>query len=258
MNIFFSEAPPDYATYTFPYAVYAVLTPGDTPSEVYARGFLPYSDHRRIPPGVRMCYLARSVRVDTSRFSLTSENRRIRKKTEPLDLRYELVDKADISPEEMTPLIEAYTRVRMPGVMPPERLKYIYDFDWFNRVAVFRSQNRPVGYVWLVDRPDMRHYWFAFFQPDLIRTGLGKRMMETLISDAAERHIPHVYLGTCYGPKALYKVRDFRGVEYFDGNGWTSDLNRLKARCKGEENSGADEFKLHPRYFISASKGSDL
>ena len=42
----------------------------------------------------------------------------------------------------------------------------------------------------------------------------------------------YVYLGTCYGEKALYKVRDFKGIEFFDGSKWNNQINILKEMCK--------------------------
>ena len=41
-----------------------------------------------------------------------------------------------------------------------------------------------------------------------------------------------VYLGTCYGKKALYKVRDFKGIEFYDGNEWNDNVKVLKKLCK--------------------------
>ena len=42
----------------------------------------------------------------------------------------------------------------------------------------------------------------------------------------------YIYLGTCYGEDSLYKVRDFKGIEYFDGNEWIDDIEKLKSLCK--------------------------
>ena len=49
---------------------------------------------------------------------------------------------------------------------------------------------------------------------------------------AKNQKINFVYLGTCYGKKALYKVRDFKGIEFYDGNGWNNDVKILKKLCK--------------------------
>ena len=59
-------------------------------------------------------------------------------------------------------------------------------------------------------------------------------MMEQIIYHAKENNKKYVYLGTCYGEKSLYKVRDFKGIEFFDGSRWTDDINNLKSKCKND------------------------
>ncbi|MCX6379550.1 MAG: hypothetical protein NT023_08750 [Armatimonadetes bacterium] len=66
----------------------------------------------------------------------------------------------------------------------------------------------------------------------------------------------YAYLGTCYQPKALYKVRDHKGCEFFDGTGWNDDKTLLKTLCNADSEppASADLFKQleHPiqaRYF---------
>jgi len=250
MEIFFSEAPADYETYTFPYAVYAVPDKDEALHEVYGRGFLPYSDIRFFRPPKPIFYLARSIRVRTADFDLSSENKRIRKKTASLALDCRLLPKEKLPLQKMLPLILPYVRERIGEALFPERLAYIYDFPFFNRIAEFTSNGRAVGYVWLIENPRMRHYWFAFFDTAFWSAGLGKRMMEHMISDAKEKGIPFVYLGTCYGPKALYKVRDFKGIEFFDGNSWISDRGLLKQKCKNDGLSRPDDLKLYPDKFL--------
>ena len=249
MKIFFSEAPADYSTYTFPYGIYAVYEKPDDLNEIYARGFLPYSDIRFIKAEKPLFYLARSVRVDLSNFALTSENRRIRKKTASLGLHYEILPKNALPLSEMYPLILPYIHERIGEAIDDKRLHYIYHFPLLNKIAVFRNDTEILGYVWLIENKNLRHYWFAFFKTAYLPAGLGKRMMEQMISDAKERGMKHVYLGTCYGDKALYKVRDFKGVEFFDGNRWNTDLIWLKQKCKNDRIARPDDLKIYPDNF---------
>ena len=55
--------------------------------------------------------------------------------------------------------------------------------------------------------------------------------MEHLVYYAKEEQKKYIYLGTCYGKKALYKVRDFKGIEFFDGSKWNNKINILKEMC---------------------------
>ena len=59
-----------------------------------------------------------------------------------------------------------------------------------------------------------------------------------------------VYLGTCYGEKSLYKVRDFKGLSYFDGNQWDNDVKTLKSKCKSDQEFITDEFKQDTDLFL--------
>ena len=58
--------------------------------------------------------------------------------------------------------------------------------------------------------------------------------MEHIIHHAKKKNKEFVYLGTCYGEESLYKVRDFKGIEFFDGNNWVSDIDKLKYLCKSD------------------------
>ena len=56
------------------------------------------------------------------------------------------------------------------------------------------------------------------------------------VIDWAHRHgLSHVYIGTCYREKSLYKVRDHKGAEFFDGAGWNPDIAFLKELCQRDE-----------------------
>ena len=68
-------------------------------------------------------------------------------------------------------------------------------------------------------------------------------MMYKSIELSKEWGLQEVYLGTCYGEKAMYKMRDFKGLSYFDGNIWQTDMKKLKQKCKTDAEKKADEFK---------------
>ena len=69
-------------------------------------------------------------------------------------------------------------------------------------------------------------------------------MMSEVIKWADQQSLESVYLGTCYGTNSLYKVRDFKGVEYWDGTLWNRDIKLLKAICKKDtETRNLDTFK---------------
>ena len=75
MKIFRSESFVDYKTYTFNYATYCIKEDQSELPEIYAQGFLPYSNNINLQE--ETYYLARSLRVDLSAFKESSENRRV-------------------------------------------------------------------------------------------------------------------------------------------------------------------------------------
>jgi arginine-tRNA-protein transferase len=63
---------------------------------------------------------------------------------------------------------------------------------------------------------------------------------------AKDNGLRYVYLGTAYKTSSLYKVRDHKGIEFFDGAGWNSDLDQLHRLCLMDEESAnrdSDRFK---------------
>ncbi|MEN8187293.1 MAG: GNAT family N-acetyltransferase, partial [Bacteroidota bacterium] len=110
--------------------------------------------------------------------------------------------------------------------------------------------NKKVGYVITIIQGNTLHYWFAFFDLKFQNYSLGKYMMFAVIDWASKNDIDYVYLGTCYGEKSLYKVRDFKGLAFFDGNQWSQDMKILKHKCKNDVNFTTDYFKQDTDVFL--------
>ncbi len=248
MRIFFSESQPDYGTYTFNYGVYCLQESEDEVPQVYLQGFLPFSGSLGMRSGVY--YLARSLRVDLERFADSSENRRVDRKVVELGVEVEYLTKELVCADDpaFMPFCAEYAAARMGDAMSLDRLRYIVELPLGNQVFRFSAHGRPVGYVLTAVYGPMLHYWFSFFDTDLMQTHpLGKWMMWYVIRWASEHGLKHVYLGTAYGDKALYKVRDHRGLSFFDGAGWNSDMELLKSWCKSDGQMGpVDRFKQAP------------
>ena len=121
MKLLFSETAPDYAHYLYPYVVWALLEPGETPADAFHAGFLPAN------PALDRFYLVRQVRLPLADWKPNSENRRLLRKSSHLTAR--LFSKADFpdTPERRTRWL-AYAEQRFgPGIMPPERLQRLMD-----------------------------------------------------------------------------------------------------------------------------------
>jgi arginine-tRNA-protein transferase len=251
MKIFLSESMVDYGTYTFNYAKYCLKEhPSEIP-EIYNKGFLPYSNNVSIDQDVY--YLARSLRVDLERFSDTSENRRVLRKIADSAPSFKVIpiDEFDLGSPEFEDYCMEFARARFSGEISLDRLRYILHNKSISHIFQFSLGQEIVGYVIAIVQNGCLHYWFAFFSLDFKELSLGKWMMHAVIRWAADQELDHVYLGTCYGSKSLYKVRDFKGLAYFDGNGWNQDMKMLKAKCKADAEFKGDDFKLDPGVYLA-------
>lgn len=246
MKIFLSESQPDYSTYTFNYAIYCWMEDRTELPEVLAKGFLPYTGNPQL--NKEIFYLARSLRVDLDRFVDTSENRRVGRKVEPLNVQLELIKKEDFDLEkpEFVDFCTSYAGERFhDGSMNQERLQYVFNRDCGSHLFEFKSEDKILGYVFAAMEDNSLQYWYAFFDTNYMKShSLGKWMMWRVIRWAKENGLDYVYLGTSYGRHALYKIRDHKGLAYFDGNTWQTDMKQLKALCKSDaDRREADAFK---------------
>ena len=250
MKIFKSESFVDYSTYTFNYAVYCIKESQSEIPEIYNKGFLPYSNNTKL--SFETYYLARSLRVDLERFKESSENRRVEKKIQEINPSFKVipVSEFDLEQKEFLTFCLNYGKNRFSEGLEIHRLQYILNTKSISHIFEFKIESKNVGYVVTIIENGTLHYWFSFFDLNYQKFSLGKHMMLNVIKWAFENDLKHVYLGTCYGDKSLYKVRDFKGLSFFDGNQWNSDMKLLKQKCKTDNNFSTDCFKQDTDLFL--------
>ncbi len=246
MKIFLSESTVDYGTYTFSYAMYAMREGNEDLSPIYDKGFLPYTGNTALEP--ELFYLARSLRVNLSRFEDSSENRRVSRQMEPLGVQMELIEKSafDLNEPVFKNYCEEYIKERIGDQnMSLERWAYILKSTIGTHILRFSMGEKVMGYILASISDSMLHYWFAFFDTEYMKShSLGKWMMWKAISWAKDHGRHYVYLGTAYKPAALYKIRDHKGLEFWDGTRWNTDVKLLKELCNTDlEPKSADFFK---------------
>ncbi len=244
MKIFRSESLVDYKTYTFNYAIYCRQDEAEETNDIYRQGFLPYSN--TLDLNIPHYYLARSLRVDLAQFKPTSENRRVDKKMTDLHPDLKVHHKSGFNNDTaFQKFCLDYAAIRFDGAMSRQRLDYIYNWPYLTHIFEFKTdQGAVLGYVFAVMTGEILHYWFSFYDLQYSRLGLGKWLMFKVIEWAQLQGLKEVYLGTCYGEKAMYKMRDFKGLQFFDGNDWNQDMKLLKQKCKSDHDFTADDFKL--------------
>ncbi len=250
MKIFRSESFVDYSSYTFNYATYCIKEKQLEIPEIYSKGFLPYSNNTDLK--YETYYLARSLRVDLNRFKETSENRRVVKNIANFNpsIKIPSICDFDVDNKDFQNFCLAYAEKRFSEPIDLARLQYILNTKSISFFFEFEIDNKKVGYVIAIIEGNTLHYWFSFYDLEYQKYSLGKFMMFSVIDWAKKNNLEYVYLGTCYGEKSLYKVRDFKGLSFFDGNNWNQDMKLLKHKCKTDAKFTTDYFKQDTDLFL--------
>lgn len=224
MKLLFSEHIANYAHYIFPYAIWAVPEPGETPAMLFDAGFLPSSRQ------LDRFYMCRHLRVALAAFAPSSENRRIMRKCKNISCT--LVPRADFDfTDERRRFYKNYADIKFGhGVMSDDRLDSLFSSPLVSSVLVFTddSTGAEVGAATIfAEPPHMAYYYYAFYDLNYYRQNLGMYMMTAAVNLFAERGFTFLYLGSCYSKNALYKTQ-FSGVQFFNGVQWCGDLVELK------------------------------
>lgn len=172
----------------------------------------------------------RSLRIDVSQFVLSSENRRVLKKTEGLKLEVITLPYSDYSWEIGKLGKDFYEDKFGTGTFSANKIKELLtdsNKSNFNTVLVYQYNNKPVGYTITYQNPEILHYSYPFYDRATEISNLGLGMMLRAILYAQETGKKYIYLGSAQRPTDIYKLQ-FAGLEWFDGKTWQTDLKALE------------------------------
>lgn len=176
----------------------------------------------------------RSLRINLSQFELSSENRRILRKTENLVLNIEPLPYATYSWEIGKLGKDFYDTKFGDGTFSANKIKELITDTAksnFNALLTYSIPEGTVGYCIAYQNSDILHYCYPFYQ--LLPTSyklppnLGLGMMLKAILWAKEQGKKYVYLGSFQRPTDTYKLQ-FTGVEWWNGSEWSADSEKLK------------------------------
>jgi arginyl-tRNA--protein-N-Asp/Glu arginylyltransferase len=193
-------------------------------TEMYADGYV----FTRKGKGVMQ--QTRSARIDLPKFELSSENRRILKKTD--ELRSEAlvlpVENYDYKIGKLAK--DFYTTKFGEGTMSAQKIKEMLsspEKSNFNSLLVYSVLNAPIGYAICYVSAELIHYAYPFY--DLVRApkDIGLGMMIRAIVNAKQGGAKYAYLGSLQNKASLYKLQ-FAGLEWFDGKSWQTDIEIVK------------------------------
>ncbi len=221
----------DFASYIARPDTVFIEREGGTLEGLYGQGYLPYSSSKNIQ---NVFYSARNARIVLPEFTLNSENRRIAKKFDG-QFNKQRVAFADFNADEtfFNFVLEYFINRHGENTMPRERLELILHSELLSSCLIYKTETKVVGYVLEGGNGAMRHYWYSAYDTELAQQSLGMWLMLDSIRDAAADGIKHYYLGTVYGPKALYKT-NFAPLEWWDGETWSRDIAKLKDLSRAE------------------------
>ncbi|MEA2715312.1 MAG: leucyl-tRNA---protein transferase [Candidatus Parcubacteria bacterium] len=195
-------------------------------SLMYSRGYL----FTRLGKGDMQ--QTRSARIDLSNHSETSENRRILKKLQAVDLESEQLPLKDYDWRIGKLGKDFYDAKFGPRIMSAQKIKemLIYgDRSNFNILLAFREKagHVRIGYAICYGNKDLMHYSYPFYDLGNSPKDMGLGMMVLAVRDASAAGKKFVYLGSLQRPSDTYKLQ-FAGLEWFDGTRWQRDQKAVK------------------------------
>ncbi len=187
----------------------------------------------------------RSIRIDLSKFEVSSENKRILRKTEDVQMKLFPLPfpKYDWSIGKLGK--DFYDTKFGTGTMSANKIKEMFTDPLqsnFNATFVYFSPSRQMnteqpiavssekvlGYCVAFENAHLIHYSYPFYNLQTSAKDMGMGMMVRAIEFAKAKGKKYIYLGSAQRPTDTYKLQ-FAGVEWFDGKEWKSDLDELKS-----------------------------
>ncbi len=246
MKLLFSEYKSDYSNYIFPYAIWAIPEQDETPAMIFSNGFLP-SNRELI-----LFYLCRQIRIKLNDFSLSSENRRILRKCDGIELKLLKRDQFEYS-DYWREFCKTYADIKFgKDIMTYQRLDSLFNSKILTHVLVFTDpgNTKEVGLVTLyLEEKSMAYYYYAFYDLNYYQNNLGMFMMTSAVNYFAQLKFESIYLGTCYSKNALYKTQ-FGGAQFFNGFRWSDNLKELKYMVKRDQ-SPVKKHLLETEEFVN-------
>lgn len=197
--------------------------------ELYDRGYL----YTRIDKGILQ--QTRSIRINLSQFELTSENRRILRKTENVILSHATIPYNEYHWSIGKLGKDFYSTKFGDGVMSAQKIKESItdskNSNW-NKLLLYsiplhEKTSAALGYAICFESGKILHYSYPFYDLKNSPSDMGLGMMTKAIANAKERGLEYVYLGSLQRPTDTYKLQ-FRGIEWFDGTAWQTSVDSAK------------------------------
>jgi len=217
-------------------------------TKMYANGYV----FTRLGKGIMQ--QTRSVRINLSKFNLTSENRRILKKvnTDKEVGAGEKIDCLELNVVTLPfsgygfrigKLAKDFYEIKFgKGIMSANKIKEMATDDTksnFNMLLSYEANSKPdnsikpvdsisfTGFAICYSNTEILHYSFPFYDLTSAPKDMGLAMMIKAIKYAQESGKKYIYLGSLQRPSDTYKLQ-FEGLEWFDGKAWQNNIESVK------------------------------
>jgi len=175
-------------------------------------------------------YQTRSVRVDLAKFELSSENRRILRKTEGIELTVVPLPYSDYHWSIGKLAKDFYDTKFGEGTFTANKVKEIFtdaEKSNFNVLLVYTLNGENIGYSVCYQSDKILHYSYPFYDLEKAPKDMGLGMMTRAIEYAKSQGMEYIYLGSAQRPTDTYKFQ-FAGIEWFDLNTWRQGYQAMK------------------------------
>lgn len=188
----------------------------DSITQNYQKGLLPQRNKKNI------YYFDSSSRSNLAELKLSSENRRILKKTEKF--KYQLIPLKDFDFDiKIQKTIYSWIK-KLNWDFPISSVKTIFTNHIFNYLYIWSIDKQIVAYSVCFFNQDISHIAYVFYDPDLQNKNLPIRLVLQTIIDSHQKGLKYCYIGR-FSPQVGYYKRNMPGFEYFDNNQWLKIRN---------------------------------
>ncbi|HEY4518368.1 MAG TPA: hypothetical protein VJG48_01955 [Candidatus Paceibacterota bacterium] len=208
---------------------------------MYAHGFV----FTRLGKGVMQ--QTRSLRVDLTKFELSSENRRVLRKTDNLLLKVvripdDMEGNYDWKIAKMAK--DFYTKKFGEGTFSANKIKSLIldrKTSNFSALCAYTDETKLdkgaddaaiIGWAICYQSSNIFHYAYPFYDLNLSPKEMGMGMMIRAIDYAKSAGKQYFYMGSANRPTDTYKLQ-FTGIEWWDGSKWQTDLDTLRGHLRG-------------------------
>lgn len=186
----------------------------------YQNGLLPQRNDKNL------FYSQTSSRSNLTNFNLSSENRRILRKTE--NFTFEKISLKDFDYNfKVQKEISTWIK-KLEWDFPTSSVKNVFKNHIFNYLYIWKDEQKNiVAYSLCYFSENISHIAYVFYNPEFAHGNLPIRLVLQVIIDSQELGLKYCYLGRFSTNTGFYK-RNMPGFEYFENNQWLPYTNLSK------------------------------